>query len=126
MQVYSATNDTGSVNNNSASSIKESFLKLLVAQLKNQDPLTPIDNQNFTTQLAQLTQTESLENIKEIQKNNLNINAGFMVGMNVSGTKEDGTYIEGKIIGVLTSEDGPLFITENGNLITKEILKITK
>ena len=90
MQVYSATNDTGSVNNNSASSIKESFLKLLVAQLKNQDPLTPIDNQNFTTQLAQLTQTESLENIKEIQKNNLNINAGFMVGMNVSGTKEDG------------------------------------
>lgn len=125
MQVYSTTNNSGIVNN-SASSIKESFLKLLVAQLKNQDPLTPIDNQDFTAQLAQLTQTESLENIKEMEKNNLNINAGFMVGMSVSGTKEDGTYIEGKIIGVSTSDDGPLFITENGNLLAKEISKITK
>lgn len=35
-----------------------SFLKLLTAQIQNQDPLSPIDSTTFVTQLAQLTQVE--------------------------------------------------------------------
>lgn len=33
----------------------ETFLTLLTAQLKNQDPLSPLDNNQFTQQLAQMT-----------------------------------------------------------------------
>ena len=36
----------------------QSFLKLLTAQISNQDPLKPIDSTTFVTQLAQLTQVE--------------------------------------------------------------------
>jgi flagellar basal-body rod modification protein FlgD len=34
------------------------FLQLLVAQIKNQDPLNPADGVQFLTQLAQFTQLE--------------------------------------------------------------------
>jgi flagellar basal-body rod modification protein FlgD len=37
---------------------KDDFLKLLMTQLGNQDPLSPMDNQAFVTQLAQFSQVE--------------------------------------------------------------------
>jgi flagellar basal-body rod modification protein FlgD len=45
---------------------KDSFLKLLLTQLKNQDPLSPMQSYEFTGQLAQFTQIESLDSIKDL------------------------------------------------------------
>jgi len=42
---------------------KDDFLKLLVAQLENQDPLNPMDGTEFTAQLAQFSSLEYLQNI---------------------------------------------------------------
>jgi flagellar basal-body rod modification protein FlgD len=42
---------------------KDDFMKLLMAQLQNQDPLNPMDHQQFATQLAQFTSLEKLTNI---------------------------------------------------------------
>lgn len=42
---------------------KNMFLQLLVAQIKNQDPLNPADSIQFVTQLAQFTQLEQAENM---------------------------------------------------------------
>jgi flagellar basal-body rod modification protein FlgD len=39
---------------------KTAFLKLLVAQIRNQDPLNPADGIQFITQLAQFTQLEQM------------------------------------------------------------------
>ncbi|MBZ5575927.1 MAG: hypothetical protein LAP40_05140 [Acidobacteriia bacterium] len=41
-----------------AAADKNMFLKLLVAQIRNQDPLNPSDPMQFVTQLAQFTQLE--------------------------------------------------------------------
>jgi flagellar basal-body rod modification protein FlgD len=42
---------------------KEDFMKLLIAQLKNQDPNAPVDAKEFVTQLSQLTSVEQLTNM---------------------------------------------------------------
>lgn len=47
---------------------KEEFLHLLVTQLKNQNPLNPIEPENFATQLAQFSALEQLLNINSTLK----------------------------------------------------------
>jgi len=46
--------------------VQERFLTLLVSQLKNQDPLNPLDNAQVTTQMAQLSTVEGLQNIDHL------------------------------------------------------------
>ena len=52
----SAPSDPNAVN-------KNMFLQLLVAQIKNQDPLNPADGVQFLAQLAQFTQLEQTQNM---------------------------------------------------------------
>ncbi len=51
----------GDVLATSASELQMDFMNLLLAQLKNQDPLNPMDNNQMTTQLAQLSELSQLE-----------------------------------------------------------------
>lgn len=44
---------------------KNTFITLLVAQLKNQDPLQPTDGIQFLSQLTQISSVEQLVNIRE-------------------------------------------------------------
>ena len=44
---------------------KDDFLRLLTIQLKYQDPMNPMSNDQFASQLAQYTQIEALNNINE-------------------------------------------------------------
>lgn len=43
----------------------QDFLKILVTQLSNQDPLKPMDNQEFVTQLAQFTSLEQTQEMND-------------------------------------------------------------
>jgi flagellar basal-body rod modification protein FlgD len=44
---------------------KEDFLNLLITQLQNQDPLSPMDSTEFSAQLAQFSSLEQLSNVNE-------------------------------------------------------------
>jgi len=46
-----------------ASETQDSFLKLLVTQLKNQDPLNPMDNAQITSQMAQLSTVSGIDKL---------------------------------------------------------------
>ena len=46
-----------------ASDIQDRFLKLLVSQLKNQDPLNPMDNAQLTSQLSQISTVTGIEKL---------------------------------------------------------------
>ncbi len=47
----------------SASSIQMDYMKLLVTQLQNQNPLEPLDNSEMASQLAQFSQLQQLESM---------------------------------------------------------------
>jgi flagellar basal-body rod modification protein FlgD len=44
---------------------KESFLQLLITQMRYQDPLSPMDNQEFLAQLAQFSSLEQMQNLND-------------------------------------------------------------
>ncbi len=44
---------------------KDAFLKILVTQLANQDPLEPLDQSEFISQMAQFTQVEQTANMED-------------------------------------------------------------
>jgi flagellar basal-body rod modification protein FlgD len=48
---------------NNASDLQLNYMKLLVTQLQNQNPLEPMDNKDMSAQLAQFSQLEQLESM---------------------------------------------------------------
>lgn len=54
-----ASSSTG----NTSADLQSQFLNLLVAQLQNQDPTNPMDNSQLTTQLAQISTLNGIENL---------------------------------------------------------------
>ena len=56
---------------------EQTFLQLLVAQIKNQDPMQPTDSMQFVSQLAQFSSLEQLININQgITNLNTDLTAG--------------------------------------------------
>jgi flagellar basal-body rod modification protein FlgD len=108
---------------------KEDFLTLLVAQLKNQDPLNPDDPTEFTSQLAQFSSLEQLTNLNESMENMAASNANSdrfatlqTIGKNViyqdssfSYNGEEGAQLGYKLDGV--ASEVTLSIKRNGSVI---------
>ena len=68
------TSALGLSNTGDATMGQEDFLQLLVTQLSNQDPLNPMDGQEFAAQLAQFSSLEQLLNINTSLAQNGEIN----------------------------------------------------
>jgi flagellar basal-body rod modification protein FlgD len=68
---------TGAANTASASSnamaggMDTMFMKLLMTQLQNQDPLSPMDPSSFVQQLTQVTSLDQLTQINQLLQNTL-------------------------------------------------------
>ncbi|EDM68241.1 LfgD [Moritella sp. PE36] len=55
---------TSEVTANSALGLKNEFLQMMVAQIKNQDPLDPLDGTEYVSQLAQFSMVEGVEGLR--------------------------------------------------------------
>jgi flagellar basal-body rod modification protein FlgD len=80
---------------------QDAFLKLLVAQLRYQDPSNPADGTQFLAQTAQFTQVEKLGQLAQEQQNLLKaqqmINASGMVGRTITYPGPDGADVTGVV-----------------------------
>ena len=78
---------TGSTSANSTTEEamgKNDFLQMFVTQLKYQDPLNPMDNTEFTTQMATFSQLEELQNMNTSLDNMLNSN--LMISQSINNS----------------------------------------
>ncbi len=72
-----ATAATGASNSSTVTSVgsadmnaaQDRFLKLLVAQLNNQDPMNPMDNAQMTSQMAQINTVTGIQQVNDTLKN---------------------------------------------------------
>lgn len=84
----SSTTPTTATSTDSNQLNQDTFLKLLVAQMKYQDPLSPTDSTQFLTQTAQFTEVSTLQQIsadqQAMQHTNELLAASGMVGRGVS------------------------------------------
>ncbi|MGC8462234.1 MAG: flagellar hook capping FlgD N-terminal domain-containing protein [Acidimicrobiales bacterium] len=97
------------------------FLNLLVAQLKYQDPLNPTSGTQFLSQTAQLTEVETISNLQTTISQELasqqTATSTSMIGQQVNATLADGTAVSGKVTGVsLDPTNGPV-LDVNGTAV---------
>jgi flagellar basal-body rod modification protein FlgD len=79
----------------------DAFLKLLVAQLKYQDPSKPTDSTEMMAQSAQFTMVQRLEDMAKATASSLSLEQGMaasnLVGKSVSWLDTDGTTRTGTV-----------------------------
>lgn len=81
---------------------KDAFMKLLVAQLRNQDPLAPVENQEFIAQLAQFSSLEEMQGVNE----NLVALAFLQESNALLAQLTDGSSLIGKTVTYLDPASG--------------------
>lgn len=87
---------SGASTNLQASSLGlQDFLKVLLTQLSYQDPLKPMDNQEFMAQIAQFTSVEQTQQlntkIETLINNQAALQSVGLIGRTVDATTESGT-----------------------------------
>ena len=101
---------------------KDTFLKLLVAQMRYQDPSKPVDSSQMMAQTATFSQVEKLEQLATQSAAMLVLQeastAGALVGRTVTYTDTDGAAVSGKVSAVrLASADQEAVATVGGKQV---------
>jgi flagellar basal-body rod modification protein FlgD len=112
---------------------KDDFLKLLLAELQNQDPTKPMDDSQTIAQMAQFSALEATQQLQQTiqQSNNVQsiFQAGTMIGKYVQAAQSDGTDLTGVVTGVdFTSTNGvmtPALLVNGADVDYSTIVKVS-
>jgi flagellar basal-body rod modification protein FlgD len=96
---------------------QDTFLKLLVAQMKYQDPSKPADSTAFMAQTAQFTQVEKLGQIVDSQASNL-------VGRTVTYTDDKGAEVTGVVKSATLGGSDPTLRVGFTDVLLSKVKKV--
>ena len=125
-----ATNASGQAVVNPTTQMDEnSFLKLLVAQLQYQDPMSPTDNQQFIQEQAQFSMVEGLTNLestmKSIGTSEQMSQAVNLIGSNVDYTNSDGSISSGLVSSVSNTNGAITMQVGSANVAPASVVKVS-
>lgn len=107
---------------------QDAFLKLLVAQMQNQDPMQPQDSGQMMSQLAsfsQVSQLQSLTSASQAQALGQDFSTAVaLIGKNVTYTKADGSQTSGAVTAVKSDPSGALLEIGTDEVHTGAIVKV--
>ena len=107
---------------------KDTFLKLLVAQLKYQNPLSPADGSEFMAQTAQFSMVEKLEELSKQTTQMLNGEriqaANSMIGREVTWPDAEGEEQSGVVTGVRLDPLGPVLRIDGADVMPETVKEV--
>ena len=117
-----------------ASSLQIDYMKLLTTQLRNQNPLEPMDNSDMTAQMTQFSQLAQLESMNssfsEVLKTIEQSHAASLLGKNVSFVGETNAgsvdLITGKVEQIANKDGEVLLGVGDYTLTLKDIIGISE
>lgn len=87
----------------------EQFLKLMIAELQNQDPLNPMDNAQMIQQMGEIRSIASTDKLSTtlegVQLGQALASASNLIGKNISGLSETSAQVNG-VVDRVTVVDG--------------------
>jgi flagellar basal-body rod modification protein FlgD len=117
-----------STGSDSASADKDMFLKLLVAQMKYQDPMNPTDSSEFLSQSAQFTALEKMsttaEQVTQLVGLQMAFGASSLVGRTVSYPMDDGTSVSGLVSSVKFTSTGPILTVDGVDVDFSDVTSV--
>ncbi|WP_159884392.1 flagellar hook assembly protein FlgD [Paenibacillus puerhi] len=123
---YSKSNVSKAEANKDANNLgKDQFLKILITQLKHQDPTQPLQDKEFIAQMAQFTSVEQLTNMAtemKLLRQSLGFASG-LIGKEISWSYEDNdgtSHTRKGIVESITVKKGEQFAKVNGEDISLE------
>lgn len=105
---------TSSVSNKSSQLGKDDFLKLLVTQMQYQDPLNPMDDTQFVSQMAQFSSLEQMQNMNTAT---LTTQATTLIGKLVTWSLDSGGYKDGTVAAVAIVDGQPKLVMKDGTQV---------
>lgn len=102
-QTNNSSSDGKSSSTTNAANMQDQFLALLVAQLKNQDPMNPMDNAQMTSQMAQISTVSGIEKLNDTVQS---VTSQFASMQMLQGASLIGRTVlaEGNTLGVTVQE----------------------
>ncbi|MCC7370918.1 MAG: flagellar biosynthesis protein FlgD [Chloroflexi bacterium] len=108
---------------------KDDFMQLLIAQLKNQDPMKPMEDKEFITQLAQFSSLEATEKLNtqldELLGSQSLVQAATLIGKQATAKLESGETVTGVISEVRMISGQPTAIINGQEVDTSLITVLT-
>ncbi len=86
------------------------FMTLFLAQLQNQDPTQPMDNTQMLSQLAQMTEVQTLQGVQTALQGSQLASSSALIGKNVTGVDVNGAAVSGLVTSVTQSSDAGLVL----------------
>jgi flagellar basal-body rod modification protein FlgD len=106
----------------------EAFLKLMVAQLRYQNPFEPMDSSQMLQQTAALTTVETLQTVAGNQAVLMGLQqasvATSLLGMEVKAINAGGEEVSGTVSGVSFTADGPLLRVDGQDIPVGNVIKV--
>lgn len=97
------------------------FLQLLVAEMKNQDPTNPMDTAQYMSQFAQLSTVEQAmqtnAKLDALLSSQSLSQADGLIGKTVSFTDSTGASFSGKVVSISINSDGSIATLEDGTKV---------
>jgi flagellar basal-body rod modification protein FlgD len=112
----SSTTGTQATGNPKGALGKDDFLKLFVAQLQHQDPMSPMDNNAMMSQMAAMSSVEQLANLSDsnarMATSLAQSGAVGLIGRTVTYADADGTTHTGTVQKIATEDGSPLLTVD--------------